>query len=55
MQLEAQLADAKLAKAHLEAKAEKEAMLREKQEILIVRKKKKVYHIYIYIYCFELT
>ncbi|XP_034253201.1 beta-taxilin isoform X2 [Thrips palmi] len=35
MQLEAQLADAKLAKAHLEAKAEKENMLREKQDLLL--------------------
>lgn len=35
MQLEAQLADAKLAKAHLEAKAEKEVLLRDKQELLL--------------------
>lgn len=36
MQLEAQLADAKLAKAHLEAKTEKETLLRDKQELLLV-------------------
>ncbi|KAK3932879.1 Alpha-taxilin [Frankliniella fusca] len=35
MQLEAQLADAKLAKSQLEAKAEKEHLLRDKQELLM--------------------
>lgn len=36
MQLEAQLADAKLAKAKMEMAAEREIMLREKQQILMV-------------------
>lgn len=36
MQLEAQLADAKLAKAQLEAKAERETLLRDKHELLMV-------------------
>ncbi|KAJ1531929.1 hypothetical protein ONE63_000570 [Megalurothrips usitatus] len=35
MQLEAQLADAKLAKAQLESKAEKEVLIREKHELLM--------------------
>jgi hypothetical protein len=36
MQLEAQLADAKLAKAKMEMAAEKELLLKEKQQLLMV-------------------
>lgn len=36
MQLEAQLADAKLAKAKMEMAAEKEVLLKEKQQLLAV-------------------
>jgi hypothetical protein len=36
MQLEAQLADAKLAKAKMEMAAEKEVLLKEKQQLLMV-------------------
>ena len=36
MQLEAQLADAKLAKAKMEMAAEKEILLKEKQQLLMV-------------------
>ena len=36
MQLEAQLADAKLAKAKMEMTAEKEILLKEKQQLLMV-------------------
>ena len=37
MHLEAQLADAKLAKAKMEMAAEKEILLQEKQQLLVVR------------------
>ena len=36
MQLETALADAKLKKAHLEAAAERETLIKEKQQLLLV-------------------
>jgi hypothetical protein len=53
MQLEAQLADARLAKAKMEMAAEKEVLLQEKQRLLMVIIQQYIYlgHCYIREFC----